>query len=1043
MVFFRCCFSTVLLLCIQAVHGQTVYYPADASSLLKSTAADIASLFTKSINGSHFSTQPYTTVPGEGIVLMYDQSPEGNQSCKVQSNGSSFIQFSAAEDNGINYGVYQYIGQLGFRFYQPGIIWEIIPALSSPFKKIDTVYACRYKYKNWFISGGHNTWIMDKENQYPWDSYFGENGHAWSLYQRRNNMLGAHRFTGHRDDIMTPDYIATLKANPCYVAPYNGSREATVQSVPDINNAAAMQLWSSSIQKKYSQFSTNIFSNKSIYANIYRNYSHDYNCIGIEVPDGSHWANSTDATCGNSKLVNESEQHFTLANYVSSAIAAKLPGRQFQVYAYDGHADLPSAAVSINDNIDIQVVPVAYQSVTTAKGLMKRWYERSPNISEYHYLNLGQWSGETPSFLLNDFKNTIQRIKDKNSQGIVIEASPAKFASLPFLLAFNNCLKDNTDIETTLLSFCNDMFGNAAASIYQLLHLWADDKTLMLNNGLQDNKYKMPLYYHLLKKADGETRDAPALIKERINELKVYLHYMSLHYDWIFDQRPVEMKENKAAALCLYLARINKLKIVNSYFLISNIVNRYSSESIFFSTYNVHSGTAYQHGALPLLSAADLENNFAADLSQQLDIAGQCKFETATTIKSAFAEGGIRPADKIKLFMNYTHGKDYATKSEFYIDADKAGDFSIGYTPVFNMAGKGSINFIVEYADKPLGIIADVTSTTAGNALLKVSLPGRGTYKLSILTKFQTAVHLEINTNGNYFYKNGPYLGNTIENYRNDLQSLPGYFYIPAGIDKVYFSLNNSNPSGRGFATPEEVSNIFIFKDSKGYRAEPRLVTPADSALFYLEVPTGTSGSFWQAGKMEQYQLTFVNISNIQWYAVRKPCSNVGFKAEIVQQNKKCITLLSTAPGSTGVQWKIEAAGNIVYYKQDTVLLSEDISPNTMVTVWADNICSTARRLASNAMYIEQKSRCASGGAVAPPSVKIAVYPNPGAGIFYCQQNGNPVVPQSIIITNSAGCRQAQFFNTGQFNITHLPAGIYFYQLLIKNEWFTGRLIRR
>ena len=72
----------------------------------------------------------------------------------------------------------------------------------------------------------------------------------------------------------------------------------------------------------------------------------------------------------------------------------------------------------------------------------------------------------------------------------------------------------------------------------------------------------------------------------------------------------------------------------------------------------------------------------------------------------------------------------------------------------------------------------------------------------------------------------------------------------------------------------EDISKAFVIKDNNGNTVVPRLVTPQDSALFYIDVPAGSNGSFWQANKMEQYDLCFANISNLQWYAERKPCGN-------------------------------------------------------------------------------------------------------------------------------------------------------------------------
>ena len=81
---------------------------------------------------------------------------------------------------------------LGYQFYQPGTIWERIDP-EQRYRKTITIYTSAYKYKSWFISGGHNRWIMDNSTVYNWDNYFGDNGHNWALYQRRNRMAGAYR----------------------------------------------------------------------------------------------------------------------------------------------------------------------------------------------------------------------------------------------------------------------------------------------------------------------------------------------------------------------------------------------------------------------------------------------------------------------------------------------------------------------------------------------------------------------------------------------------------------------------------------------------------------------------------------------------------------------------------------------------------------------------------------------------------------------------------------------------------------------------------
>ena len=290
MAFIRIGLLTIFMaIAVDTACAQTIYYPAQSSQLLKATAADMALLLNKSMHSTSLNSSPYTIMPTTGIILSYDSTITGNQSCRVESDGSSYIRFKAPQDNGLVYGIYQYLHQSGFRFYQPGTIWEIIPSLTSAYSKIDTIYNSKWAYKSWFISGGCNRWAMDNNNDYGWDTYYGENGHNWALYQRRNGMTGNYRFAGHRGDIMSGSYLSTIQNNPCYVACFNGSRLAGGSSVPDIHSNPAMQLWSNAIDQQYTTFRNAIFSNPTLYVNYYRNFNYNFGNIGIEVPDGAQW----------------------------------------------------------------------------------------------------------------------------------------------------------------------------------------------------------------------------------------------------------------------------------------------------------------------------------------------------------------------------------------------------------------------------------------------------------------------------------------------------------------------------------------------------------------------------------------------------------------------------------------------------------------------------------------------------------------------------------------------------------------------------------
>jgi len=1035
----RCVFTAVWLFAYVNLQSQTVYYPAGASELLRSTTTDLAQLLQRGISGSRFETAAYTVRPHQGIVLLYDSSVTGNQRCRVQGNGNNLLVFSAAEDNGLHFGVYTYLHKLGYRFYQPGENWELIPRLSTAFLPVDTLFAARFIYNNWFISGGYTTWALDKESRFYWDIYNGELGHAWSLYMRRNNMTGAYRFAGHRDDVLTPDYLSTLSRNPCYVAPYNGSREANRQSVPDIHVPAAMELWANGIENAYTRYRTTVFGNRSIYPNLVRNYSYAYAHIGIEVPDGARWANSGDDQCGNAPFLSATDQHFTLANYTAARIGTRYPGSRFQLYAYDGHANIPSAGIALHPQLDVQVVPTAFQSETSPKGLLNRWYNRHSHVSEYHYLNIAQWSGENPAIRLDDLQQTLQRVKTRRAQGIVWEAAPSKFASLPYLLAITRSLQEEVPVETTLRRFSDDLFGQAAPQVYRLLQHWGDANTVTTGNSLPDNRYKLPLYFTLLREAVTAAAAEPPVVQERLRELKLYLHYMLLYYRWSADQRPASAKTASAAELCVYLARIRKLQVVNSYALINDITAKHGAGSEIHRLYNTTNGKAYTHNYFAVPDAAETDSLFSTGFSAQEALIGEYALPDARSIRQKMKAAGMEPAPVIRVQVGYTNGKDYPNRSVFMILADKAGSFQVQYTPRFDDPAGGMINFTVEDADDPLKIITDFTleaGKTAGE--LSVRLPAAGRYQLSIVSKNKAAVQLTFHTGGFHFYREGPFLGNTVENYRADLLSLPGWFYVPAGISRVYFSLNNSNPGGAGFAGQKAISEAFAFRDADGNPVEPELAQPGDSALWYLPVAPGTDGRFWQAFKMEQYRLCFANISNHYWYARRMDCGNA-IQINTRKQGDGCFLTAGTRFPATTTRWELYQAGRWYSAEGQRFELPPGVSPQALLTVHTGSGCRQTVRLGDMA----DLQACSAAAPEADPEPALRIYPNPGNGQYNILHNGGTALADEIQLFSGNGTRVAAFRHTSRFNISQQPSGLYFYRISLGNRTYQGRLVKQ
>lgn len=863
MAFIRCCVITVVLaICMLYTKAQTVYYPVGSSQLLKATAQDVAMLLQQAIAGSQFTIQEYTNTPTSGIVLMYDDNGiSHNQQCRIKSNGQSVILFSAPQDNGLIFGVYEYLQNLGYKFYQPGSIWQVTPTLSSAYKNLDTLYTSQYKYKSWFISGGYRAWIMDRTINYTWDTYGGENGYNWALYQRRNSMIGQYRFAGHRADIVKGDYFTTIKNNPCYIAEYNGQRTASVQSVPDINNNDAVELWTNKIEKSYtaSLQPTTIINQNTINAKRNLNYSQYH--VGIEVPDGSQWGNSNKVQgCGTAnKYPSEADQNFILANKTAEHINSIYPDKKFQVYAYSSHANVPSNNISFNKNIDVQLIPTVYQIESSTKGLRNRWLNKTNQLSEYHYLNLSTWSGELPSFSWNELKQTLNTAKDKKTQGFVWEASPAKFGSLPYLFAANNFLKNNIDVDKTLQVFCNDMFGGASKAMYQFFQLMGSEEQT-------PTRQKLQLYINLLNYASRQISSTNELIRARLLEVKAYVHYMCMYFENTATINSAKKIENEEA-LCLYLAKVSKMQLVNSYFLISSMLSKYEATNPIKIKYNVTNGTAYNNGTLPQITTAEIEQNFRLDVERYANLMNGFQYVSDAETAANFSISGIKPISDISIKVKYTNGLNYYSKAGYAIIANKKGSFTIKYKAKYDNADRGYVNFVVEAVDEDLNIIKDVVlSNTNTQGEITINLPKAGRYNFSMITKYQVTVDLSIQTNDNLFYGKSGYSVSRINTYTSDVNR---YFFVPNKISRLYFTINNYI-GGKYIMGDALATSLQLQSTNDNNIAKPILVTPLDSSFFYIDIPANAKGKFWSIANANKYSIQLVNVSNSFWFAQPK-----------------------------------------------------------------------------------------------------------------------------------------------------------------------------
>ena len=105
-------------------------------------------------------------------------------------------------------------------------------------------------------------------------------------------------------------------------------------------------------------------------------------------------------------------------------------------------------------------------------------------------------------------------------------------------------------------------------------------------------------------------------------------------------------------------------------------------------------------------------------------------------------------------------------------------------------------------------------------------------------------------------------------------------------------------------------------------------------------------------------------------------------------------------------------------------------------------LVSLTKKISDDQTLAIAKHACASVTNEPAVSVMPVIYPNPSTGIFKFQQKGAAFNANQVFIMNAQGKIVAVFSNVTQFNISNLPAGMYWYKLVIDKKEFSGKVVR-
>ena len=838
--------------------------PQPADSALQTVARDLKLNLTKA-TGLTYTIEPMPlSIPTTGILLLADTNYVTNniQNCTITSNGTDLLTFTAKYNHGVSYGVYEYLEEIGFRFYLPNPLWEIIPNLSSPFTLINKTVEPKMSIRDILISSGLNVHPADSLNQNTTD---------WFQWIDRNNIRSEYNIGGHND--WTQNLRDSMALIPCSIAEYDSSIEINQGNLANVTIPEVLDVWGRGMTQNWLDVQ-----------NYYHNDPYLTTLKSIDLTDGVRYGNTNAHGCVGSintyptlsGYPTPSDQRFILENRVTEIMQDTLPGAQTWCLSYDAAADTPSVAIHPDLNVS---VTMGYQYETSPFALMNRWIQKMPNdskLSEYNYLNLPA-GGSYPYVGLNTFKNSYNRMKQTGTDGTLIELGIAKFSTAMYIYAFNRFAKNYTDIDQSLSQFYNDMFSSSIVPITELFNLWSNEDASTYGANLLDNKNKYTKYLQLLQQADAL---ASGDEKSRVNELKAYMHYIILNDRFVLSDSA--SRKSKAEALAKYIIQLSPSKIINSYASISLLANDeqlYYIDSNFYhawlpeQTYTnwipgVSGSVDPVWSTITPLTDVDIDNNFAADMANFPAYISNYSFSNINTIANQISANGLEPKDTI----NYNLSPDaYMTVIEFNMYAPSGGYITIMYDSLdvtSNVTGNTNLiaNFSIVSEDQLYVTEKQVNSANGASGQFDLTFPSAGRYYFSIGKPTYGGGKFKFITNGNTIYRNTAIYPTIFETYE-DLNEAASYVYVPAGFDKVFLTMNGAcTPDfcvDTTYLNEQYVSN---YRNANGDTV--LLHSTPDSSLYYLPVATGQDGKFWQIYHTPSNALpmSLANINNFYFW---------------------------------------------------------------------------------------------------------------------------------------------------------------------------------
>lgn len=403
---------------------------------------------------------------------------------KVIIVGNSALAIQAA--------VFDYLEKLGFRYFLPGETWQVIPFVKSPFVKYQMLTQPLFEFRS--LANGHG---FNRNNAVESD---------FNFWAKANRLGGAFPIRiGHAYQTIVSNNADTFKAHPEYFAGHVEKGVLPPTAKFNVSNNELVKLVINDANERLS---------------VFKRTGQFMNMISMEPSDGGGFC--TYPAC--KKIGSVSDQVFFLTNAVAKAIQQTYPGVWVGNLAYNEHI-LPTK-YKLEPNVFVMVTNGFNRTKYTTNQLLSQWNKKAKKIGVYEYLSVYEWDNDLPgksnAAHIDYLKKSIKGYYENGARVYLAETTMGWISKgLGQYVTSKLLWNYKLNVDSLVEDFYTKCFGAAAVKIRQLFTSWENYPGMFISDNALAN------WLELVSEADGLVEDI--LIKKRINDIKVYLHYLVLY----------------------------------------------------------------------------------------------------------------------------------------------------------------------------------------------------------------------------------------------------------------------------------------------------------------------------------------------------------------------------------------------------------------------------------------------------------------------------------------------------------------------------------